>query len=131
MGHRSEKLKNVQLFLVIIFLRSFWCDESLTMKESSLVTVFTVDYLDSVLFPCHGVSNVVQNWLHENTVLFIDHVSVSDQFQNTLFLFANYSLLIKPTSLHHEGTYRCVCGLFTDMTYQLKLQDLEIKNAES
>lgn len=83
---------------------------------------FVAHLSGSVCFENCCDSGEHQNWKFDNQILFFNKITVFYNFNGTVWLSLNKSIIIYPVQLLHEGTYECVCGTTTTKNYTLIVQ---------
>lgn len=61
----------------------------------------------SVVLTCSDVAEVPNDWFYNKVILNVFTHIIRARFQESLFVFDNFSLSIHNVSYFHEGVYRC------------------------
>lgn len=110
---------------VLLSFFTFWYQSCIAFNKSAY-TIQAIEKVDSVFIKCDDFSRGVGNWMHDDTVLYVAQILVNDQFEDSLTLFENYSLLINPVSISHEGIYRCIRGTRKIVEYLIDIKGLNV-----
>ncbi|KAJ8027635.1 hypothetical protein HOLleu_32834 [Holothuria leucospilota] len=77
----------------------------------------------SVLLRCNVLlGNLSRRWIYEGDVIYLDKNALSTQLGNTVELLNNYSLLINPVMLFHDGWYECAHGTVVLNKYKVTVE---------
>lgn len=88
-----------------------FCASLLAIGVVSATYYNMVELNDSVMLTCNREQNVSSKWELGKIMLYFNQAIMNEEFRSNTFLFNNYSLLINPVSLFHEGKFICSSGL--------------------
>ncbi|KAJ8048554.1 Tyrosine kinase receptor Cad96Ca [Holothuria leucospilota] len=106
----STNMCLLKLSVVLFLFITGTCEskDSVSQPLGNISQVSIASYeFGSLLLSCDGISANASNWVLNSVVLYINEFPVDVQSEYSLSLQNNYSLLIDPVSLSHEGIYRC------------------------
>lgn len=106
------------------FLLRFGFFTNLTLSLKTNLVIHNVGYTQNVLLNCQHCERNVTKWMYNDVLIFVDIVAVERQFEDSIYLLKNYSLLIAPLYGSHEGVYTCLCGKEAVKQYDLVIEGL-------
>lgn len=98
------------LFLVKSRVWSSLCS-IITQEKSTGSRIVTLS--DRLILDCNQSLYRQSKWSFNNSVLFVNGISVTSKFEDTIILFANNSLLIRTVLFKHQGLFQCMTEQLT------------------
>lgn len=101
-------------FLIICLFHECLC--------SNVTVVYTVAPAQSLLLECPVLSEHGSRWIHNNKSLYLSTVAVSEDFEEQISLFKNYSLFIKNVVIDIAGTFDCISQTDVIASYNVDVE---------